>query len=81
MYLKKKQPKCNFYKINLLLCAYFLNLSTLIDRRSLLLSKFLRNLILGSNDCSELLALPKVKINPFNTQDPKPGAHCIFGRA
>jgi len=49
----------------------FFNLSTLIDRRSLLLSNFLRNLTLDSDDCSELFPLIKFKINSFNTRGPK----------
>jgi hypothetical protein len=50
----------------------YLNLSPLNDRRSLLLSKFLRNLISGSIDCPELLCLIRLKINSINTRDPKP---------
>jgi len=37
-----------------------------------ILSTFLRNLILGFNDCFELLPQIQFKINSFNTRDPKP---------
>lgn len=50
----------------------FLNISLLSDRRSLLLSKYLQKLILGSIDCPEILSLIRFKINSLNTRDPKP---------
>lgn len=59
------QCKIIFYGLSLL------NLSSLNDRSSLLLSTFLRNLILGLNNCSELLALIQFKINSFNARNPK----------
>jgi hypothetical protein len=50
----------------------FLNVSLLSDSRTLLLSKFLLKLILGSIDCPEILSLIRFKINYLNSRDPKP---------
>jgi len=47
----------------------FINLSPLKNRRTLLLSKFLHNLLLGNIDCEELLSLIRVKINILNTRN------------
>jgi len=49
----------------------FLNISLLSDRRTLLLSKFLQKLILGSINCPEIPSLIRFKINHLNTRDPK----------
>jgi len=49
----------------------FLNISLLSDRHTLLLSKFLQKLILGSIDYPEILSLIRFKINHHNSRDPK----------
>jgi hypothetical protein len=46
----------------------FINLLPLKTRRTLLLSKFLHNLLLGNIDCDELLSLIRFKVNHRNTR-------------
>ena len=47
----------------------FINLSLIKKRRTLLLSKFLQNLLLGNIDCEKLLSLIRFKINFLNTRN------------
>jgi len=46
----------------------FINLLPLKTRRTLLLSKFLHNLLLGNIDCEELLSLIRFKVNHHKTR-------------
>jgi len=50
----------------------FFNIFLRSDRRLLLPSKFLQNMLLGLIDRHEILSLIRFKINSRNTRDPKP---------